>query len=443
MENHPDFSVKQVSKALPFKNQADLKLFVDTMIKAGLPYEPPLPLPDKPSIAVLAFDNLSGDPEQEYFSDGMAENIITALSKVSGILVIARNSSFTYKGKPVRVQQVGRELGVRYVLEGSVQKSGNRVRITTQLIDAKNGQHIWAERYDRELKDIFVLQDQITIKVLTAVQVVLTDGEQALLKQKEPISLEAYLKVLEGSEAWLCQCKSGNDLARNLATEAISLDPKYAAAHVLESKVYFMDQWLSPDKRPISESITLSMESAQKSIELDPSDPTVHGLLSYLYLYPNYKLYEKAIELGQKAVEIAPNSANAHFYLGTALAYDGRYGEATKIYKKMFRLNPRHQNSAYHIHSGLAFICSERYDLAISEYNKATQIAPKSPFPYMMLAPAYVLSGQEKKAQAAAQKLLEINPKFSIVGYEEGSQLRKKEDLDRIVAAMRKAGLPE
>jgi adenylate cyclase len=362
---------------------------------------------------------------------------------VGELFVIGRNSSFTYKGKPVKVQQVGRELGVRYVLEGSVQKSGERVRITTQLIDAKNRQNLWAEKYDRELKDIFALQDEITMKVLTALRVVLTDGERAFLKQKVPQSLEAYLKVMEGNKAWLCQCREGNDLARNLAAEAISLEPKYSAAYALESYVYFMDQWLSPDKRPISESIKLSMESAQKAVELDSSDPTVHGLLSYLYLYPNYKLYKKAITEGQKAVELAPNSADAHFYLGTAFAYDGRYEEAIKIYKNMFRLNPKHQNSAYHIHIGLAYICSQQYDLAISEYNKATKIQPKSPFPYMMLAPAYVLSGQEKKAQAAADKLSELNPKFSIAAYEKGSPLRKKEDLDRIIAAMRKAGLPE
>ena len=198
-----------------------------------------------------------------------------------------------------------------------------------------------------------------------------------------------------------------------------------------------------PDRRPFGESVKLSVESTRKAIELDPTDPEGHGLLSYLYLFPNYKLYENAIAQGQKAIEISPNSSAAHFYLGTALAYDGRYEEAVKIYKKMFRLNPKHQNSAYHIHIGLAYICSQQYVLAISEYINATQIAPKSPFPYMMLAPAYVLSGQEKKARAAADKLLELNPKFSIVRYEKRSQLRKKEDLDRITAAMRKAGLPD
>ena len=321
--------MRKALKHIPFRPER-IELIRAAMQKAGLPFKPPLPLPDKPSIAVL---------------------------------------------------QVGQELGVRYVLEGSVQKSGDKVRITAQLIDAKNGQHLWAERYDRELKDIFALQDQITMKVLTAIQVVLTDGCNGhLLKQKVPQSLEAFLKVLEGSEFWLCQCKEGNDLARNLAAEAISLDSEYAAAYVLMSKVYFMDQWLSPDKRPMGESIKLSMESAQKTIELDPSDPRVHGLLSYLYLYPDYKLYEKAITLGQKAVELSPNSADAHFYLGTALAYDGRYEEAIKIYKDMFRLNPRHQNSAYHSHVGLAYVLPDNMIQLFQNLEKGLQLLRKALF---------------------------------------------------------------
>ena len=317
----------------------------------------------------------------------------------------------------------------------------DRVRITAQLIDAKNGQHLWAENYDRELKDIFALQDQITMKVLTAVQVVLTAGERALLKQKEPKSLEAYLKILRGREEWRCQCKSGNDLSRNLAAEAISLDPEYSAAYHLKSQVHFMDAWIPPLKRPVSESIKLAIKNAQTAVELDPTDAIAHGWLGYLYTYP--KLYEQAIAQGEKAAELAPNSASAHFSLGTALAYAGRYEEAIEIFKKMSRLSPRNRYSAYHVHAGLAYILSGQYNLAISEYNKATQIAPKSHFPYMMLAPAYVLSGQEKKARAAAEKLLELNPKFSIVRYEKRSPIRKKEDLDRIVEAMRTAGLPD
>jgi adenylate cyclase len=440
---NPKFNLESYAKTLPYKNKSDIDRYIAALREAGLPDKPPLPLPDKPSIAVLAFDNLSGDPEQEYFSDGIAENIITALSKVGELFVIARNSSFTYKGKPVKVQQVSRELGVRYVLEGSVQKSGDRVRITAQLIDAKTGHHLWAEKYDRAMKDIFALQDEITMKVLTALRVVLTEGEKALLKQKESRSLEAYLKVLKGREEWRCQCREGNDLARNLATEAISLDPEYSSTHLLFARVHFMDAWISPDKRPVNESIELAIKDTQKAIELDPTDAIAHGWLGFLFTYPFPSRYEQAIAQGKKAIELAPNSSLAHFYLGTALAYDGKYDEAIEILKKMFRLNPIHRESAYHVYMGLPYILSGQYELAISEYNKATQMAPKSYFPYMMLAPAYILSGQEEKAQLASKKLLELYPKFSVVRYEKRSPIRKKEDLHRITEAMRKAGLPE
>ena len=184
MRIDPEFSVERYLKSRPY-DQARKDRVAGFLRKAGLPDKPPLPLPDKPSIAVLAFDNLSGDPEQEYFSDGIAENIITALSKSDQLFVIARNSSFTYKGKPVKIQQVGRELGVKYVLEGSVRRSGDKVRITAQLIDAKNGQHLWAEDYDRDFKDIFDIQDEITKKIVAALRIKLTEGEQARILEKQ------------------------------------------------------------------------------------------------------------------------------------------------------------------------------------------------------------------------------------------------------------------
>ena len=200
-----------------------------------------------------------------------------------------------------------------------------------------------------------------------------------------------------------------------------------------------MDAWLPPFT--VSESIGLAIKYAQKAIELDPKYSLSHGSLGYLYGY--IRKYDDAILQGEKAVKLAPNSSNAHFSLGTALAYDGRYEEAIRIFKKMFRLNPRNRYSAYHVHIGLPYLLTNQHELAISEYIKATQIAPNSPFPYMMLAPTYILSGQEKKAREAAEKLLERNPKFSISRYEKRSALRKKQDLNRIVEAMRKAGLPE
>ena len=192
-----------------------------------------MPLPDKPSIAVLPFENMTGDPKQEYFTDGFTEQIITSLSKISSLFVISRNSTFTYKGKPVKVQQVSKELGVRYVLEGSVQKSSNRIRINVQLIDAISGQHVWAESYDRDLKDIFGLQDEVILKITSAMSVNLTAGEQARAWAEGTKSLEAYLKLMQGRE-YLCKGnRESNALARRMAEEAIALDPKYADAYAL------------------------------------------------------------------------------------------------------------------------------------------------------------------------------------------------------------------
>ena len=199
-----------------------------------------LPLPDKPSIAVLPFENMTGDPKQEYFADGFTEQIITSLSKIPALFVISRNSTFSYKGKPVKVQQVSEELGVRYVLEGSVQKSSNRIRINVQLIDAISGQHVWAESYDRDLKDIFGLQDEVILKITSAMSVNLTAGEQARAWAEGTKSLEAYLKLMQGREYRYKGNRESNALARRMAEEAIALDPKYAEAYVLLGATHYV-----------------------------------------------------------------------------------------------------------------------------------------------------------------------------------------------------------
>jgi len=226
------------------------------------------PLPDKPSIAVLPFVNIGGDPEQEYFSDGITEEIITTLSKVPQLFVIARNSTFTYKGKSVKVQQVGKELGVRYVLEGSVRKAGGRVRITAQLIDAATGGHLWSERYDRDLKDIFALQDEITMKILTAVRVKLTEGEQARLYNKGAENLDSYLKVLQGMPYFYRFNKEGNIQARQMFEEAIALDGKNAGAYTMLGWTYLMEVWFGLSESP-GKSMGRAAELAQKAHALD------------------------------------------------------------------------------------------------------------------------------------------------------------------------------
>jgi len=230
------------------------------------------PLPDKPSIAVLPFVNMSEDPKQEFFSDGMTEEIITSLSKVPYLFVIARNSTFSYKGKPVKIRQVAEELGVRYVLEGSVRRADSRLRINAQLIDATTGGHLWAERYERELKDIFALQDEITRKILVALEVRLTSGEQATIRGKGTDNLEAYLKVLQAIEHLRRTSKEGVSLARQLAEEAIALDPEYARPYRIVATCHITDIFWGLSKSR-KKSMEQAVEMAQKAISLDESDP--------------------------------------------------------------------------------------------------------------------------------------------------------------------------
>jgi len=225
------------------------------------------PLPDKPSIAVLPFDNLSEDPEQGYFSDGLTEEIITALSSVPKLFVIARNSTFTYKGKPVKVQQVAEELGVRYVLEGSVRKGGDKIRITAQLIDAITGNHLWAERYDRNVDDIFAVQDEITKKIITAMQIKLTKGEEVKAASKGTNNLDSYLKCLQANELINKINPESNALANQLAQEAIALDPEYAWAYYVLGRSHMMDVWVRASRSP-KESIGKAIGLVQKAIEV-------------------------------------------------------------------------------------------------------------------------------------------------------------------------------
>jgi len=262
-----------------------------------------IPLPEEPSIAVLPFANISGDPEQEYFSDGLTEEIITALSKTSKLFVIARNSTFAYKGKPVKVQQVGEELGVRYTLEGSVRKAGDRVRITAQLIDATTGGHLWSERYDRDLKDIFALQDEITMKILTALRVKLTEGEQARVYDRGTGNLDSFMKVLEGNSYFFRFNIDDNTVARQMFEEAIALDPENPGACAMLGWTYLMDVWYGS-----SESTARSMEQAselaQKALALDDTLDYSHSLLGNIYLMT--RQHEKAIAENERAVALNP-----------------------------------------------------------------------------------------------------------------------------------------
>ena len=396
-----------------------------------------LELPDKPSIAVLPFNNLSGDPEQEYFSDGLTEEIITALGQVPNLLVIARNSTFTFKGKSVKVQQVSKELGVRYVLEGSVRKSGDTIRIAAQLIDALTGNHLWAEQYDRNLQDIFAVQDDITKDIITAMQVKLTQGEQAQTAARGTNNLEAYLKCLQANEMLQRNNIESNALAKQLAEEAIALDPQYAWAYYILGTSHQLDVWLGVSKAP-KQSIGKAIELERKAIALDDNLAEAHGRLGFLLAM--IKQYDEAIAEAEKAVAINPNSALAHVMLGKTLSFAGRWEKSIPPYKKAISLNPIPPN-LYLFSLGLSYGYTGHYEEAIRWCEKAVREAPDSLYARIMMTVVFGFSGRDEDARAEAAEVLRIQPKFSLKEFEGKLTYKREQDRKKFLEALRKAGL--
>jgi adenylate cyclase len=395
-------------------------------------------LPDKPSIAVLPFTNISEDPGQEYFSDGITEEIITSLSKVTGLLVIARNSTFTYKGKPVKVQQVGQELGVHYVLEGSVRKAGERVRITAQLIDAKTGHHLWAERYDRHLTDIFAVQDEITVNLMRAMQVKLTEGEQACEWLKHGSSnIEAYEKGMKGMDYFRFFSPEGNIRARQLFEECISLDPDYPGPHVMLGWTHLTDVMNGWSKSP-EESINRALGYAQKAVSIDNTQADAYALLGNVYLFQ--RQFGMAIEEGERAVVLDPNGADYHVWLGMILTSAGRPEEAVDLLKKAIRLNPFPPNW-YFYSLGNVFFVMGQYEEAAEAYQRAIQRSPDFLLVRIGLAASFGALGHEEEARAAAIEVLRIDPKFTLERFAHGLLYKDQNDADRYIDALRKAGL--
>jgi adenylate cyclase len=364
------------------------------------------PLPEKPSIAVLPFDNMSGDQTQEYIADGITESITTALSKVPNLFVIARNSSFTYKGKPVKIQQVSEDLGVRYVLEGSVQKSGDNIRINAQLIDAIKGHHIWAEKYDRKFKDIFALQDDITLNILKELHVELTGlGAEYAKGTDNP---EAYLKFIKGIYHYYRFNKEDNTIARELGEEAIALDPNYAAAFRLIGSTYHAEIWGFYSEN-YKESIAKVEEWAQKTLALDDSNAGGHALMATAYKMKG-KL-DKAIAEGKKATALDPNSADILVGRVDALKIVDRPEEALRLMEKAMRLNPK-PHSIYYWSLGSVLHMLGRYDEAIAAYEPifSHKLKYMSYIGHVGLTFAYLELGQEAEARNHAAEALKIRP---------------------------------
>ena len=407
------------------------------------PFEPAsvdkmaFPLPDKPSIAVLPFNNLSDDPEQEYFSDGLTEEIITALSKVPKVFVIARNSTFSYKGKSVKVNQVAEELGVRYVLEGSVRKAEDRVRITAQLIDAIKGHHLWAERYDRELKDIFAIQDEITKEIIAALQPKLMETQQAAFLAKGTDNLQAYLKWLQANEYFLKVNKDDNVLARQKAEEAIALDPDYTAAITTLAWAHAVDARFGWSKSP-KQSLVRAVDLARKAITLDDTYSDAHRLWGYIYLQKGQ--YDEAIAAQEKAVALSPNWSKALAHLGMGLVYACRPEEGIRELQKAIRLNPV-PPTYYFFKLGRAYRMTEQYEEAISEFKRVLRSSPNSLMAWIGLASTYSLMGRNEEAREAAAEVLRIKPKFSSERFIYSLPFKNQSENERIINALRKAGL--
>jgi adenylate cyclase len=395
-----------------------------------------LPFPDKPSIAVLPFENMTGDPKQEYFADGFTEQIITSLSKISSLFVISRNSTFTYKGKPVKVQQVSEELGVRYVLEGSVQKISSRIRINVQLIDAISGRHLWAESYDRDLKDIFGLQDEVILKITSAMSVNLTAGEQARAWAEGTKSLEAYLKFMQGRE-YLRGNRESNALARRLAEETIALDPKYANAYALLGATHWKDVYLGTS-RP-KESIAKAIELTQKALAMNGSLADARSRLGVLYSWSGR--YDEGIAEAERGVELDPNSGDANFFLAMVLRYAGKSKEAIPVIRKALRLEPMAPD-IYVQNLALLYFQTGDCKEAIAACEKGLKRQPDDLNSHVIMAAVYGSCGREKEARKEAAEVLRINPKFTVESYAAILPYKNPSDRDRTAQGLRKAGMP-
>jgi adenylate cyclase len=405
----------------------------------------PLPLPDKPSIAVLPFQNLSGDPEQEYFADGMVEDIISGLSRIGWLFVIARNSSFTYKGKTVDVKQVGRELGVRYVLEGSVRKGGSRVRITGQLVDATTGGHIWADRFDGTLEDVFDLQDRVTASVVGAIEPQLQRAEIERAGRKPTESLDAYDYFLRGMASFHLLTRDSLLQARGLYQRATELDPNYAspcgmAAWCIE--LSRQNGWLTDTDGEIAGGVKL----ARRAVALGKDDPTALWSGGQILAFHANELETGAARI-ERALVLNPNLAAAWSASGFVLNYLGEPVAAIERFERAMRLSPL-DPLAYFFCAGMgwAHLYAGRYDEAASWARKASHEQPNWAWTWRLAAIAYALADRIVEAREAMARMREIDPGLrlsNIARWTTPTPMRRPEDRARWIEGLRKAGLPE
>lgn len=401
--------------------------------------EEKLELPDKPSIAVLPFINISGDPEQEYFSDGITEDLITDLSKVSGLFVIARNSVFTFKGMTVKVKELGKKLGVRYVLEGSVRKAGNRLRITAQLVDTSTEGHLWAERYDRNLNDIFSLQDEVTQKIVAALTVKLTKDEQERIFQKDTNNLEAYNYNLRGLESIYRWTKESMAEARQMLEKAINLDPEYASACSNLAKCHWADWANGWSQSP--QSLEQAFKLSQRAITLDDSLTSARIVLSDVYLWR--RLHDKAIVVIERAVKLNPNCADAIEQQGEILIWAGRPQEGMELVRKAMRFNPIYP-VWYLWNLGHAYFVADQHEEAVEILQKALIINPDFLPVHLVLVLIYAEKGWKEAVKVEVARISRISPaSYSMKALCQRLPYKNQAVYERVIEGLRKAGIPE
>jgi TolB-like protein/class 3 adenylate cyclase/Tfp pilus assembly protein PilF len=405
------------------------------------PADGPPPLPDKPSIAVLPFQNMSGDPEQEYFVDGLVEEIITGLSHSKALFVIARNSSFTYKGRAVDVRHVGRELGVRYLLEGSVRKAGTRLRITGQLVDASNGAHLWAHRFDGDLADVFELQDQVTSQVIGAIapRLELAEIERA---RRKTTNLDAYDYYLRAMAAIYRFSAEGSKEALSLLEKAIALDADFAVAYATQAVCHFARRAFSWSDDPAHEAAEAA-RTAQRAMELDPSDARVLTFYAQTLIY-NVGRLEEAIACLDRALRVDPNYANAWMWRGNARAYLGDAERAIEDLQQALRLSPLDVTSwIAQTTMANAHFLRGRYEEALSWSSMALRQRPNSLSALRVSIAANALAGHVETARQLLARYRELDPDARLTKMREWWWFRREEDVEKYLEGFRRAGMSE
>ncbi|MBB4184397.1 adenylate cyclase [Sinorhizobium terangae] len=393
-------------------------------------------LPAKPSIAVLPFDNMSGDPEQGYFADGITEDIITDLSKVSGLFVIARNSSFAYKGKAPDIRKVSRELGVRYILEGSVRRAADRIRINAQMIDGTTGGHLWAERYDRCIEDIFAVQDEVTRTIVSALKVKLTAGEEERREHRGKVDPEAYDLLVRSRQTMLQLSAVSSREARAMLERVIEIDPGLAAAYARLSIIAFAE-YVNRWNGATPENLGRALQLAHKAIDVDDTEPQAHVSLALVLAW--MRRLDEAEAPAERAVALDPNLADAYTGLGNIREFQGRYEDAVALYTRARRLDPQFDLSLHFL--GRALLSLGRFDEAEIAFKRRLTLAPRSDMTRFYLACLYGRVGRHEEARRYWREVLEVNSNFSIDHLKRALPYRDPDLFDRLVGGLREAGV--